>query len=230
MSHLIVILFAVLFGVAHSGMAALRPKLEEKIPPRIYRVLFVIVSFAVATPWLVYLVNHRYDGIILFDLKNSGFVHALVFIIGSIAFLFLYPGTFRFSEIVTLNKPTQRLYNTGIIRITRHPQLTGMSLWCLSHFLWVGSSFMLATSVGLIGYHLFAAWHGDRRRLKLFGTQYKEIMHQTSILPFKAVIEGKQKIVWREFYDKAYFWIIIFITTVYYLHPAIYRSFPKWWF
>ncbi|MDX1919366.1 MAG: NnrU family protein [Candidatus Caenarcaniphilales bacterium] len=230
MSHLIIILFAILFAFGHSGMAALRPKLEEHIPPRIYRVLFVIVSFAIATPWLLYLVNHRYDGIRLFDLQSSPIIHGLVFVIGAIAFFFLYPGTFRFSEIVTINKPTQRFYETGIIRITRHPQLTGMTLWCLSHFLWVGSTFMIATSIGLIGYHLFAAWHGDKRRLKLFGAAYQDLMDKTSIVPFKAIAEGKQEFKPKEFIDKAYFWVVVFISTVYWLHPKIYESFPKWYF
>ncbi len=226
MSHIIIILFAILFGIAHSGMAAIRPKAEQYIPPRIYRILFVIVSFLISIPWLVYLVNHRYDGIRLFNFQSYPIIHALVFVIATIAFFFLYPGTFRFSEIVTLNRPTQRFYTTGIMRITRHPQLTGMSLWCLSHFLWVGSSFMIATAIGLIGYHLFAAWHCDQRRLKLFGEEYQNLMNTTSFIPFKAIIEGKQVFVFKEFIDKAYFWIIVFIATVYYLHPAIYKSFP----
>ncbi|MDJ0626490.1 MAG: NnrU family protein [Candidatus Caenarcaniphilales bacterium] len=228
MSHLIIVLFAVIFAFAHSGMAAIRPSAEKYIPPRIYRVLFVIVSFLVATPWLVYLVNHRYDGIILFNFQNSEIIHLIVLILASLAFFFLYPGTFRFSEIVTINKPTQRFYTKGIMRITRHPQLTGMSLWCLSHFLWVGSTFMIATSFGLIGYHLFAAWHSDHRRLKLFGQDYQNLIDQTSIFPFKAIFQGKQSLPISEFVDKAYFWVIVFISTVYYFHPWIYENFPKW--
>jgi uncharacterized membrane protein len=51
-------------------------------------------------------------------------------------------------------------------------------------------------------------------------------MNTTSLIPFKAIIEGKQVFVFKEFIDKAYFWIIVFIATVYYLHPAIYKSFP----
>lgn len=227
-SHIVIVLFALLFALAHSGMAALRPKAEKFIPPRLYRILFVIVSFAIATPWLVYLVNHRYDGLILFNLQKSLWVHVLVFLISSLAFFFLYPGTFRFSEIVTINKPTQRFYTNGIIRITRHPQLIGMSLWCLGHFVWIGTTFMIATSIGLIGYHAFAAWHGDRRRLALFGQEYQKLINKTSIIPFKAIFEGKQEFKPKEFLDKAYFWIIVFIATVYYLHPAIYESFPKW--
>ena len=224
----IIIFLALLFGLVHSGMVTLRPKAEKFIPPRLYRIFFVIVSFAFATPWLVYLVNHRYDGLILFNLQKSVYVKLLVAFIASLAFLFLYPGTFRFLEIVPIRKPTQRFYDSGIMRITRHPQLIGMSLWCLAHFIWIGSTFILATSAGLIGYHLFSAWLGDRRRLALFGKEYQKLIDQTSIIPFKAILEGKQKFKPKEFLDKAYFGIIIFICTVYYLHPAIYESFAKW--
>jgi len=228
MSHLVVILFAFVFACVHSGMAALRPTLEKKIPPRLYRVLFVVASFAVATPWLLFLVEHRYDGIRLFNFQHSVLLHGLVFLMASFAFFFLYPGAFRFSEIVTINKPTQRFYTEGIIRITRHPQLTGMTLWCLSHFLWIGTTFSLATSFGLIAYHLFAAWHGDKRRLKLFGDKYRQLMNTTSIIPFKAIIEGKQKLQLGEFVDKAYFWIVVFISTVYYFHPNIKQFYFPW--
>ncbi|MDX1917821.1 MAG: NnrU family protein [Candidatus Caenarcaniphilales bacterium] len=230
-SHIVVILFALFFGIAHSGMAALRPALERYLPPRVYRWIFVLVSFGIAIPWLIYLVNHRYDGIVFFDWHESDFAHLIVFVLSTLAFFFLYPGTFHFLEILTIKKPKQRFHTTGIIRITRHPQLTGMSLWCLAHFLWIGTSFMLATAFGLIGYHLFAAWHGDRRRLKLFGKDYQEqVLNCTSILPFEAILAGKQKIYWREFRDWAYFWIIIFVVTVYALHPLIYENFPNWYF
>ncbi len=211
-------------------MAALRTRIEHLVGARLYRLLFVIASFATSIPWLVYLVNHRNDGILFFYLHDSLALHIFVFIVASLAFFFLYPGTFKLSEIVLLSRPKQSFYATGIIRVTRHPQLVGMSLWCLSHFLWNASSFMLVTALGLIGYHLFAAWHSDRRRLALFGQAYGDLMASTSIFPFLAIFQGRQVIVIKEFKDKAYFWILVFIATVYYLHPAIVENFPKWYF
>ena len=32
------------------------------------------------------------------------------------------------------------------MRITRHPQSFGQALWCLAHTLWIGSTFMVATT------------------------------------------------------------------------------------
>jgi len=226
-NHLFVILFALVFGIFHSGMAHFRARLERYIPPRIYRILFVLVSFLIATPWLIFLVNHRYDGLILFNFQENSFVHKLVFCLSALAFFFLYPGTFRFSEIVTIRKPTQKIYSQGIIRITRHPQLIGMSLWCLAHFIWIGSTFTIASSLGLIAYHVFATWHSDHKRIKLFGESYQKLIKSTSIIPFGAIFRKQQKIILKEFLDKAYLWVIVFISVVYYFHPWIVENFPK---
>lgn len=226
-SHIFIILFALVFGIVHSGMAHFRAVLEQYIPPRIYRLLFVFASFLIATPWLVFLVSHRYDGVRLFNFQDNLFIHGLVLILSTVAFFFLYPGSFRFSEIVTLRRPKQQFYRLGIIKITRHPQLVGMTLWCISHFLWVGTTFMLATSCGLIGYHLFATWHSDHKRLKIFGSSYRELMENTSIIPFKAIWEKKQRFYFSEFLDKAYLFVLLFIAVVYYFHPWIIENFPK---
>jgi uncharacterized membrane protein len=220
-SHVNVLLYSLLFAVAHSGMAALRPKAEQFIPPRIYRVLFVIVSFAISIPWLGFIIIHRYDGLRLWNLQEYSWVHGLVMLISIIAFLFLYPGSFQLAEITTIRKPKQHFFTTGIIRVSRHPQLTGMTLWCISHTLWMGSTFMIATSIGLIGYHVLASWNGDRKRLELFGDEYKEFMKNTSIIPFKAILDGRQPWKPSEFLDKAYFWLILFIIFLYQIHPWI---------
>ena len=37
------------------------------------------------------------------------------------------------------------------------------TLRCFAHSLWIGNSFMLVTSFGLMVHHLFGCWHGDRR-------------------------------------------------------------------
>ena len=55
------------------------------------------------------------------------------------------------------------LWETGITRITRHPQNTGQLIWCLAHLLWMGNSFVLTTSAALVAHHAFACYHGDFR-------------------------------------------------------------------
>ncbi|MFO0119956.1 MAG: NnrU family protein, partial [Cyanobium sp.] len=93
----------------------------------------------------------------------------------AVSFLFLYPATYNLLEIPAVLKPQVRLYATGIIRVSRHPQAVGQILWCATHLLWIGTSFVLAASAGLIAHHLFAVWNGDRRLRNRFGAAFDEL-------------------------------------------------------
>lgn len=66
-------------------------------------------------------------------------------------------------QVAAVDKPKVHLWETGITRITRHPQNTGQLVWCLGHLLWIGNSFMLTTSAALVAHHVFACYHGDFR-------------------------------------------------------------------
>jgi len=57
------------FAIAHSGLAYLRPYGEDLIGARAYRVIFALVSLPLATAAVVYFINHRYDGVPLWNLR-----------------------------------------------------------------------------------------------------------------------------------------------------------------
>jgi uncharacterized membrane protein len=145
----------------------------------------------------------------------------IVWVASAISFLFLYPATFNLLEIAAIQKPQVRLYETGIIRITRHPQMVGQLIWCLAHCLWVGSSFMVVTSIGLMAHHLFAVWHGDRRLLARYGEAFLEVKARTSIWPFVAIAQGQQTLVWSEFLRPAYLGVAIFVGLFWWGHPYL---------
>jgi zeta-carotene isomerase len=71
----------------------------------------------------VYFINHRYDGLQLWQIQDVPGVHQFVWISNFISFLFLYPATFNLLEVAAVDKPKLHLYETGIMRITRHPQV-----------------------------------------------------------------------------------------------------------
>ncbi len=145
----------------------------------------------------------------------------LVWLGSAISFFFLYPATYNLLEIPALLRPQVRLYGSGIIRISRHPQAIGQILWCATHLLWIGSSFMVATCFGLIAHHLFAIWHGDRRLRQRFGSAASELQAQTSIVPFAAVLDGRQKLVLAEFLRPAQWGIAVAIGLLWWAHPSI---------
>ena len=73
------------------------------------------------------------------------------------------------TKVAAVDEPKLHLWETGIMRVTRHPQMVGQALWCAAHTLWVGSSVMVAASAGLMAHHLFAVWHGDKRLRDKYG-------------------------------------------------------------
>ena len=220
-SSLVMLVLLLLFALIHSGGAALRTRAEERIGARAWRLIFAAASIPSAVVVIGWFLAHRYDGIRLWNLQGVPGMLPVVWIGTAISFLFLYPATYNLLEIPAVLKPQVRLYATGIIRISRHPQAVGQILWCLTHGLWIGSSFMLVTCVGLIGHHLFAVWHGDRRLRARFGDAFEDLKASTSVVPFLAVLDGRQSLPWREFVRPAQLGIVIAVGVFWWAHRFI---------
>ena len=217
----VILLLILIFAVIHSGGAALRSKAEVLIGPRLWRLFFVSLSLPSATLLIGYFLSHRYDGIRLWNLQGSNFILFFVWFLTAISFLFLYPATYNLLEIPSVLKPQIRIYGTGIMRITRHPQAFGQIIWCIAHTLWIGSSFTLITSIGLILHHLFAIWHGDKRLEIKFGEEFRNFKKSTSILPFAAIFEGRQQLKFKEFLKPSQLGILIAIAVIWWSHRYI---------
>lgn len=207
------------FATAHSGLAALRPRGERLIGARAYRVLFALVSIPFATILIVYFFNHRYDGAQIWMVQGLPGIREFVWIASAISFVFLYPSTFNLLEIAAVKKPEVHLYESGIIRITRHPQMVGQVIWCIAHTLWIGTTFSMVTSIGLVAHHLFAVWHGDRRLESRYGDVFLKVKDRTSVVPFLAIVQGRQTLKLGEFLKPAYAGIALFVGLLWWGHP-----------
>ncbi|XP_022681016.1 15-cis-zeta-carotene isomerase, chloroplastic [Setaria italica] len=227
-SHEVVMLvLTIIFAVFHSGMASLRESGEKIIGERAYRVLFAGISLPLAVTTIVYFINHRYDGIQLWQVQGITGIHELVWLSSFISFFFLYPSTFNLLEVAAVDKPKLHMWETGIMRITRHPQMVGQVIWCLAHTLWIGNSVAVAASVGLIGHHLFGAWNGDRRLASRYGEAFEVLKKRTSVVPFAAIVDGRQKLpkdYYKEFFRLPYFAITSLTLGAYLAHPLMQAS------
>lgn len=58
-STAVIVLMLGFFAVCHSGLASLRPYAEEFVGPRVWRVVFALVSLPLAFSSIVYFINHR---------------------------------------------------------------------------------------------------------------------------------------------------------------------------
>ena len=220
-SSVVMAILLVLFAVIHSGGAALRSRAEAVIGARAWRLVFASASIPSAVVVIGWFLAHRYDGVRLWNLQGVPGIIPVIWVGTAISFLFLYPATYNLLEIPAVLKPQVRLYASGIIRISRHPQAVGQILWCLTHALWIGSSFMVVTCLGLIGHHLFAVWHGDRRLKERFGDAFEELRASTSVIPFQAVLDGRQRLELSEFLRPAQLGIAIAVGVFWWAHRYI---------
>jgi zeta-carotene isomerase len=97
-------------------------------------------------------------------------------------------------------------------------------MYCRSaaHLAMVGSSFTALTMALLVGHHWFSCWNGDRRLEAEHGEDFLKVKERTSILPFQAIIEGRQvlpKDYYRELLRGPFFLIAAGSIGAYFAHP-----------
>lgn len=103
-------------------------------------------------------------------------------------------------------------------------QMVGQVMWCLAHTIWIGNSVAVAASVGLIGHHLFGVWNGDRRLAIRYGEDFELVKSRTSVVPFAAILEGRQKLpkdYYKEFIRLPYLAITFVTLGAYFAHPLM---------
>jgi uncharacterized membrane protein len=103
---------------------------EDLIGARVYRVIFAAISLPLAVAAVVYFINHRYDGLPLWNLRRFPGMHEFVWGLNFISFFFLYPSTFNLLEV--------RIHNTNIQVTFRESRLASASprackMFLLSH-------------------------------------------------------------------------------------------------
>lgn len=82
----------------------------------------------------------------------------------------------------------------------------------------------VAASVGLIGHHLFGVWNGDRRLAIRYGEDFESVKRRTSVIPFAAILEGRQKLpkeYYKEFIRVPYLTITALTLGAYFAHPLM---------
>jgi len=226
-SHLVTFAFGIIFPIVHSGLASLRPYGEKFVGARMWRVIFAFPSLCLAYSWIVYFISHAHDGIQFYDISQISWVHSLAWLTNFLSFLFLYPSVYNLKEVAAVETPKIHLWETGIIRVTRHPQFVGQTMWSVAHLAMVGTSFTALTMALLIGHHAFACWNGDRRLEAEHGEKFLKIKERTSIVPFQAIWEGRQKLpndYYKELVRAPLVLIAVGSVGAYFAHPYMFAG------
>jgi uncharacterized membrane protein len=86
----------------------------------------------------------------------------------------------------------------GMLRVTRHPFLWGMTIWALGHLLVNGDTASLILFGALLVLSLFGTASIDAKRRRTLGAKWDQFAVQTSNVPFLAIVQGRQRLDLRE--------------------------------
>ncbi|MCX8049745.1 MAG: NnrU family protein [Methylohalobius sp.] len=191
------ILACAFFLGVHLGISgtSLRYRLIEILGEKLYRQSFSAAAL-VGLVWLIFAwrsapylplwdspLTFRYLAVLLMP---------LAFYLGVAAF------TTKNPALTTQVEPPADQLAVGVLRITRHPLMWGIALWAGLHLLANGDW----AAILFFGTFLTLAVKGtfdlDQKRLKEHGERWQRYLAVTSNLPFQAILQGRQKLVWKE--------------------------------
>jgi uncharacterized membrane protein len=110
----------------------------------------------------------------------------------------------------------------GLTRITRHPLFAGLGLWGLAHVLTNG---FLSDVVFFGGFPLFAlvgGAHQDERKRLDHGHRLAAYMEETSLVPFGAIVRGRNRLAMRELPWPAFAAGVAIAAALYLAHPLLF--------
>jgi uncharacterized membrane protein len=168
----------------------LRPVLVRAMGEWPYRGAYSLVAF-VTLGWMIW----AYTGTPREQLWNP--IKELSFVVMPLAFILIACGYWRNPTMVGADRLLKSEDPArGVIRITRHPIMWGVMLWAAAHILARGD----LKSLIFFGAFLVLAGAGtllmDAR--KRANPDWPRFVAVTSHVPFVAIAQGRNRIVWRE--------------------------------
>jgi uncharacterized membrane protein len=193
------LLTAALFFVGtHIGIGStpLRDELIERVGERLYRILFSLVAL-VAIGWLIMAFRAAPFQPVWAESAFFGFLAALVM---PVAVLLVVSSLSQANPTAIGQGPDPDAPEParGMLRVTRHPMMWGIGLWALAHAL---ANPDLASLV-FFGAFAVLAFGGalalDHRLTRVNRPGWGVFVQRTSFVPFQAILEGRQTLVWAE--------------------------------
>jgi uncharacterized membrane protein len=192
MALTLIVLFSALFVVTHLGMShdPIRRGLVEKIGEWPFRGLYSLVSFLTLGPAAVLWWQNRHLGAVLWELP--------FWTEGIIAAVLVFFGLFLLFQLLATPSPASMMpaktEARGILRVTRHPMNLGLALWGLAHLLANGTVGDVAFFGSFVVVGIIGPYHLDARHKRAKGEDFAEFCRQTSVLPFGAILRGRNRL------------------------------------
>ena len=212
------------FLLIHFGVSGtrLRQALVARLGEGLYRGAFSLASL-VGLAWMIRAYAHAPVVPLWGPLPGLRFAaYVLVFV----AFLFIVIGLATPSPTaVGMEAKLARGADAarGMLRITRHPFLSGVALWALVHLVVTNH----LASLVLFGSLLVLAIGGtasiDAKRRRAFGAQWSGFSGATSVVPFAAIASGRNRLgpALREIGPWRPLAAVVVYAAVFYLHGRL---------
>jgi len=190
---------AIVWVAVHIGVAGtrLRDRLVARIGEGPFRGLFVLASFAIlgwlgwsfaaAGPVLGMWIAPRWLTVLMMLLM----LPALVLFVGSLS----TPNPTSVTGAHALDAPNPA---TGVLRISRHPMLWAFAAWGVVHLVVIGTLSMAILAGAIIVTALAGMPNLDAKYARRSPDRWPAFAAATSRLPFAAILEGRNRLVWSE--------------------------------
>ena len=195
------LLAAIFFAGIHLGVAGttIRDRAITALGQSGYRVAFSIAT-VVGLAWLVMAYN-RAPYVVTWGMLEWWKPFAIILMLPASLLVVIgltTPNPTAVAQENRLAQPPQ-----GIVRVTRHPFLTGVGLWALVHLIGNGDIASLVFFAVWAVVALAGTVSIDRKRRRLLSAAWEPFATRTSIVPFAAIAAGRNRFrpgeigVWR---------------------------------
>ena len=190
---------AIAWVAFHIGVAGtrLRDRLVARLGEKTFRGLFVLASFALlgwlgwsfaaAGPVRVLWMAPQWLAVLMMLLM----LPALLLFVASVS----TPNPTSVAGAHALESPNPAI---GVLRITRHPMLWAFALWGVVHLVVLGTLSMMLLAGAITVTALAGMPSLDAKYTRREPERWPAFAAATSILPFVAIAQGRNKLVWSE--------------------------------
>ncbi len=216
-----------MFAGTHIGGSSrpVRARLIRAVGLQGFKGLYTLVAFATFIPLCYVYFTNKHAGTALF-LPGAG-LRLLAQAIMLLALVVLAQGIATPSPLSSQAEMTGAFPDRarGIQRITRHPQNLGFALFGLAHCAansGVGDWIFFG---GFVVYALLSAMHQDSRARATGPDAVRQFQDQTSLLPFGAILSGRQRLALRELNQAALWASVILFAVLRVFHGRLFGGF-----
>lgn len=210
----------ILFAGTHIGLStkSIRSGLTTKIGDKGFQGLYSLIALITFGLLIAafYFTESSGESILAIGKNQPVIVYASK-ILMFFSFILLFTG---FTDGTPMGMAPAEVKAHGIVRITRHPMNMAFALFGFAHLLTNRSVADWFFFGGFILYGYFGSYHQDMKKVRTAGQTLSDFVAETSILPFGAIIRGRQPFKPGEISKIGLLLGVVAAIIVRFLHPA----------